>query len=355
MLTFASLRGESIGHLILNTVRFFCEKRYFFLIIITNPNKICNKLVYNLLKKNYSNYRTIFIENCYLSFCVELLYKIQKRIRIFSILYSNIRWIHHDNPRIEFGSPYRFYDNFINKKKIYINIDNASSNLFKLWKKKNNVKKKFVCIFSRDFKFHKEKFNNPRNFQFSSYEKTIRRLIKLDFTVIRMGRDIGDKFYFRDPNFLTFDNLIRNYSTYNIEILELMLFRNCQFIVGSSSGIHSYALLFDKLFFMVNHFPAGRVPYFRNCFYICKKYKKKNKIIPYSRLDSSILLSEDNYVLKKRGYKIINNTEKEIYEFIVKGLVKREGVDLSNKSFIAEGEGGLCDYNWHKKNTQLFL
>jgi putative glycosyltransferase (TIGR04372 family) len=279
----------------------------------------------------------------------------QKKIQVFSFFYSNIRWIHHVNPRLEFGSPYRFYDNFINKNKIHINMENDFSKLFNLWKKKNKVKKKFVCIFSRDSKFHKERFSNPRNFSFSTYEKTIRRLIKLDFTVIRMGRDIGDKFFLRDPNFLTFDDLISKYEKYYVEILELMLFSKCKFIIGSSSGIHSYALLFDKLFFMVNHFPAGRVPYFKNCFYICKKYQKNNKIIKYSRLDKSILLSEENNVLKKRGYRIINNSEDEIYEFIMADLVKRRGVDLSNKNFIVEGKGGLCDYNWYKKNIKLFL
>jgi putative glycosyltransferase (TIGR04372 family) len=353
MITFASLRGESIGHLILNTVRFFSEKKYFFLIIITNPNKVCNKLVYNVLKKNYSNYKTVFIENYFLSVCVEFLYKIQKKIRIFSIFYSNIRWIHHDNPRLDFGSPYRFCDNFLNKKK-KIYIDNSSSKLFNTWKIENNIKKKFVCIFSRDSKFHHENFDNPRNFLFSTYKKTIQKLIKLDFTIIRMGRNIGDKFFLKDPNFKIFDQLIEKYEKDYIEILELNLFKNCQFIVGSSSGIHSYSLLFDKLFFMVNHFPAGRIPYFKNCFYISKKYQMNGKYVPYSRINPSVLLSEDKSILKKYGYKIINNTEKEIYEFIIKGILKRKSISMRNKNFIIEGEGAKCDFNWYKKNIKLF-
>ena len=43
--------------------------------------------------------------------------------------------------------------------------------------------------------------------------------------------------------------LHKNLENKNAELIEFMLFKNCDFIVGSTSGIHAYALLFDKPFF----------------------------------------------------------------------------------------------------------
>ena len=63
MIKFASLRVETIGHLILNTIRFFSEKKYNYLIIVSNPDKIINRFVYDFLKKNYQNKKIIFLEN----------------------------------------------------------------------------------------------------------------------------------------------------------------------------------------------------------------------------------------------------------------------------------------------------
>ena len=60
---------------------------------------------------------------------------------------------------------------------------------------KNNIKGKFVCVFGRDKGYYQEKFEDPRNFKFYSFKKLIKKLIQLNYTVIRMGRKIMRIFY----------------------------------------------------------------------------------------------------------------------------------------------------------------
>ena len=47
MFKLGSLRVESIGHLILNTIRFFSERKKKYLIIVSNPERIINRYVYD--------------------------------------------------------------------------------------------------------------------------------------------------------------------------------------------------------------------------------------------------------------------------------------------------------------------
>ena len=60
MFKLGSLRVESIGHLILNTIRFFSERKKKYLIIVSNPERIINRYVYDFLKKNYQSNKIIF-------------------------------------------------------------------------------------------------------------------------------------------------------------------------------------------------------------------------------------------------------------------------------------------------------
>jgi putative glycosyltransferase (TIGR04372 family) len=353
MIKIGSVRESSFGHLILNTIRYFAERKYFFLVIVSSKKKIVNRYVYNFLKKNYSTNRVFFYENEFLNLIIKFFYKIQKKIKIFSFFYANISWIHHEKPRTDYGSIYRFYDSYLYKKKNLKKFGNIKK--FTSWRKKNNLTGKYVCIFSRDSGYYKEKIIDPRNFSFSNYKSTINKLIKLNYKVVRMGRDTKEKYKTKNKNFFDFDDLTKNETKDHLEFIEFMLFKNCKFIIGSTSGIQAYALLFDKLFFFVNNFPAGRIPIFKKCLYINKKYKKINKLIPYDKIDKKLLLSEDYKKIKSKGYKIVNNTEKEICDLVTKNINKQNGINLKNKyNFIIEGEGGLCSKYWYKKNYKLF-
>ena len=84
---------------------------------------------------------------------------------------------------------------------------------------------------------------------FYSFKKLIKKLIQLNYTVIRMGRKNNENFLFNNKKYIDFDDITQNLENKNAELIEFMLFKNCDFIVGSTSGIHAYALLFDKPFF----------------------------------------------------------------------------------------------------------
>ena len=352
MLKIGSLRVESFGHLILNTIRYFAEKKFYFLIIFSSKKKTVNRYVYNFLKVNYKSNRIFFFENEILTFFTEIFYKIQKKLIFLSIFYANVRWIHHEKPRIEYGSIYRFYDSYLFKKKKLSNFENNKK--FLDWRKQNNLLGKYVCIFARDSGFYNEKFIDPRNFKFSSYRSTINKLIKLKYKVIRMGRNNNEKFTLKNKNFFDFEYLVKNELKDTLEFLEFMLFKNCKFIIGSTSGIQAYALLFDKRFFFVNNFPAGRIPIFKNCLFINKKYKKHNMLVSYNQLNKKILLSEEQNELKKNFYQVVNNTSKEIHDFVIKNLKKKSAINIKRHPFIIEGEGALCCKRWYTKNLKLF-
>ena len=64
-----------------------------------------------------------------------------------------------------------------------------------------------------------------------------------------MGRKNNENFLFNNKKYIDFDDITQNLENKNAELIEFMLFKNCDFIVGSTSGIHAYALLFDKPFF----------------------------------------------------------------------------------------------------------
>ena len=169
-----------------------------------------------------------------------------------------------------------------------------------------------------------------------------------------MGRKNNEKFLFNNKKYIDFDDITQNLENKNAELIEFMLFKNCDFMVGSTSGINAYALLFDKPFFLVNNFPAGRNPYFKNCIFINKKYKKLNKNIPYNKLDKEILLSEDYKKIKKLGYEIIDNNQNEIHDMVINNYRNLKGINISKREFIKEGSGGLCCERWYKKNLKLF-
>jgi len=80
MIKFGSLRG-SIGHLILNTLRFFLEKKKIKkLIIISTPKKdISNHYVYKILREKFTNKNIIFVNSKILN----LIYKFFNKLLSF--------------------------------------------------------------------------------------------------------------------------------------------------------------------------------------------------------------------------------------------------------------------------------
>ncbi len=357
MIKFGSLRG-SLGHLILNTLRYFIEKKKTnncFLFISTPKSKISNIFLYKILCNNFSTKRIFFSHNIIIYFIYALLFKLKNKIQIFSIFICNIEWIHHEKPKKEYGSNYNFDEKFYSKvPKIFIPTEYEA--IFKNWcNNKKFKKKKIVCFSSRDKYYHKENYEDPRNSKFSDYKLIIKKLIKAGYVVVRMGYHKKNDFNFKDKNY--FDFYEEEKHNKYLKLIEILLFKNCEFIVSGPSGIDSYAALFKKKIFIINHFPAGRIPRYRNCVFIPQKYIKRGLQMNFNKIEKKILLCEDTKILKSYKLSVKKNSSRDIYDLIIKNYKNKKllGKSLKNYNFVIEGKNSsslLCN-SWYKKNKNL--
>jgi putative glycosyltransferase (TIGR04372 family) len=357
MVKLASLRG-TLGHLIINTLRYFIEERKEkdLIIISTLKKDISNKFVYKILKNHFENKKVIFINNFLINFVYKVFYSLKIRgFVFFSNLLCNIEWLHHVNPKLKYGSPYNFDEKFYESVPD-IKISKSDHKIYNDWKKNKKIKDKFVCISSRDENFYSEQECNPRDSKFSDYDDLIRYLILSNFTVIRMGRKHEKGYNFNDENFLDFYELEKNNK--NIDLIECFLFRECSFMVSGCSGIDAYSALFKKKIFIVNHFPAGRKPRYINCKYISQVYQNNNnEEINFNKIPEKILLSEEFSELRSRKISLVKNSPKDILEMIKNDLeVNSNGENISSKKFIIEGKNSqskICPI-WYNKKIKLF-
>ncbi len=355
MIKFGSLRG-SIGHLILNTLRFFLEKKKIKkLIIISTPKKdISNHYVYKILREKFTNKNIIFVNSKILNLIYKFFNKLRK-YKFFSNLICNIEWLHHENANEAYGSKYNFDENFYH---LVPNFDIADKEIefFLNWKNKNKLKKKYVCISSRDPGFYNEKIQNPRNFSFKDYDILIKMLLSKGYSVIRMGRKYKDSYDFKDHNYIELYNIEKENK--NLDQIETLLFKYCEFIVSGNSGIDAFAALFKKKIFIVNNFPAGRKPRYLNCTYIPQIYTQNKNLLKFKDIPKKILLSEEVENLKYHNINLLKASSTDILQMVKENIESEKfvGVDISNEDFIIEGKkskSNICPV-WFKKNYNLF-
>lgn len=349
----ASLRSPSIGHLILNTMRYLDVNKNQKIIIATIKKKIINYEIYKILKNHYQNKNIIFIHSSILYFIYKILFRLSNKINFLKRFIANIEWYHHEvDYEKYYGASHRFYDkrSFYAKSKILVLKEQEKK--FEFWKKKNFFQGKYVVFFSRDGQFYNDK-HNPRNSNFVKYQKSIEYLIKSGFSVIRMGRFHEKNFNFVNKKFFDYSKMCNEFYD---DCIELMIFNKCEFMVGSVTGMLAYNTLFDKPLLINNWFPAGYYPWFKNSIFIPKLYKKNKKLINFNQIPKEILLCEDEAILKKYSLEIIENSENEIfnqvYNFINQGM--NSSIVLNKKNYYVCGSGSKIEKSFYKKYKHLF-
>lgn len=350
----ASLRSPSIGHLILNTMRYLdiCNNNEK-IIITTVKKKIVNYEIYKILKNHYQSKNVIFIHSQILFIIYKILFKLKNKFTFLKKHIANIEWYHHEiDFEKNYGAEHRFYDDKSFKIKSKISTLSDQEYKFNLWKENSKINKKFVVLFSRDGGFYKDK-ENPRNCDFNNYKKTIDYLIKKDFAVIRMGRFYEKNFNYDNINFFDYSRMCnQNYD----DLIELMIFKRCEFMIGSVTGMLSYNTLFDKPLLINNWFPAGYYPWFKNSTYIPKIYMKNGEYLKFNEIPKNILLSEDEEILSKNSLRVIENSEEEIFRQVYNYLNfnLNFSMDLSGKDYYVCGSGSKIDKDFYNKYEKLF-
>jgi putative glycosyltransferase (TIGR04372 family) len=353
-LRIGSLRFHSIGHLILNSILFFERYTGGKLLIINSKSQIINTAVYHILKTKYGVKREIsFIESDFLYEIYCFINKVSKRIHFLSRFFVNIQWVHHETVHEEnYGSKFRFYDPKSFSRLTVFKTPNYFESVLNAWLNKHNITGKFVCVYARDEVFHNGPADNPRNSSIDLLGPSINYLIEQGYWVVRMGRQqckVSSRF--ESTLFIDFSD-----ESEIDPILDIMLIKECHFLIGSNSGLMNVQLLFGTKMLLINWFPIGMRPFFENCNYIMKRIQKDQIEIPFNNLEKKLWLCEKNSEFEENGYEIVENSKDEILEFVKDQIDKDPsiGIDPARYAFIVSGGRSIINRKWYEKNNHLF-
>lgn len=336
----------SIGHLMLNILLSNLGNQRLILFYI--PSKNLNRSLIRILSETYKK-KIYFVES---RFFASLTYRCAKsNVRIlqwFRNFYENIDEAHLDPIENEkYGSKYKVWKNSI-KVPNYI-VPKYLEIQFKEWLEKYGIGDKFICLYTRDIGFYPTDHDGiNRNSKFEDFYQLINKLIEQGYQVIRMGRD-GVKINHDFPADKFFDTNVFNDCP---DYVDILLFKYAQLVVGSNSGIMNIALLFDTPILVCNWFPAGIQPFFGKCKYILKKYSLNGSIVKYSSIPKNLLLCESRKELKNYGFDVVDNSQQEIYDFVIRNLDFKNEVSNIKEScdFVVYGGQATIDEIWKSKS-----
>jgi len=119
---------------------------------------------------------------------------------------------------------------------------------YKLLRSNGIRDKKFVCLHVRDNKYRNDAGRREyRNSDINNYIELIKLLISKDYYVFRMGDKPTPKVNFSNKQFIDY-----SYSNIKSELMDLFLIKECDFFVGTQSGIKDTAYLFNKPLLLTN-------------------------------------------------------------------------------------------------------
>jgi len=175
---------------------------------------------------------------------------------------------------------------------------------------------KYVCISVRDGAYHNDStLCAHRNSSINDYIGTMSYLMKLGYQVVRIGAKSKESVNIN--NSLVFD-----YSNSGIrtELLDLFLISECEFLVGTGTGVETVANLFRVPKVVVNISEIGFLPWYQlDEIVIFKKYMDEDgEIIPLSTVYKK---GWHKFTLAKQfedvSIELVNNTTKEINSVIL--------------------------------------
>ena len=343
---------ESIGHGIYNLSIYFADVAKDQLTIIVYPKKKSdNYPSVEILIQKLSETHRIKIINSNILFWIMLKiinYGIVK-MPIIKNFYANIYYAHRSPNNIKYGSIYEMNNQRTLMPKC--EVSKEADIFFRDWRLNKGIKEKYVCVFSRNGSYYNETDKNPRNSSFLDLIPTIKMLKSKGFDIVRVGRNHKDILN-KNVKDLYFD-----YDSFGEKnkLIDVLLIKNCYFFLTSNSGINALAFMFHKRILYYNMFPFGMRPFFKNCSYIMKKYKKNNKILNFSEIPEKMLLQEDYSIIEKMNYQIVNNSPDEIKEFVTNQLESNfKDIILPPKNNYIYGNHSYLDKQWYTKNYKLF-
>jgi putative glycosyltransferase (TIGR04372 family) len=346
---------ESIGHAGLNIMLYLDGQKYKpdLLIVFYSKKEAHNELALKTMIKHLQMNYNVKLVNSYFFSRLFRIFSTRKIFRyLFKIFLADIYLAHVSDEYLSHGSPYRIWHK--NSKQISCQLDYEFSKHFQKVKKDLGIYKKYVCVFTRDADFYPDDDEGKfRNTDFVVLDKTITYLLNNGYQVIRIGRNHKkDNYKNNKEGYIDLEN---SKVSIKPDVVDVLIIKNCEFILGSNSGLNMIAFLFNKPVLLHNYFPIGLKPIYEQGSYICQKYMKNGKIIPYSEIPKNLLLTESVSLLQSHNISLKQNTNSEILEFVknqINGKFKSV-VRPNLKELIYGGLSGF-DSNWYKENSNLF-
>lgn len=299
--------SSRLGHFVgINSLHIYnINKKYYDFFIL--DEKISNSEIYKLFKE-----KLVFIPKFLSKFFhkvhdVNLRYKIIKKLSFHYDKKFNLR-------RQIFEC--RDVLNLIDTKKTNFGYKKKDEKKILIENKINFDLNKIICIHVRDEGYLTKNFKNYNerklvNVKISTYLKTISKLIKLGYTIIRVGKDHKNFLNYKNKNYID----LYQKGVWN-DKLELFLIYKCVFFIGThSGGSMSPLYLFKKPTLFTNFLPIGKLfSYSKSIIFIPKKIKFNNKYLSLKKIFvNKFSFFEKSKDIKKHKMKIVDNTANEIY------------------------------------------
>lgn len=331
------LEADRIGHLFFNT----------FLFYVRNKKKIYNeKSKFNLVIPFFD--KNIHLSNNYLLQYWKKFFKFDTTGLINYLYLTDTYLFKNKIPFIKIR-PYD-YDNTLLDADLLIKFNqeeiiNGNNFLRSLGIKEND---KYVCLLLRDNKYLKETFPNKdysyhdyRNVKITNYLEACNFLTSKGIKVIRMGKNVYDKFE-------TNNKMIIDYANHQErnDFMDIYLSANCYFWITVGSGIDASSYVFQKPVLNTNRTPVGFLMANRFSLSIIKHYFdiKNNKRLSFDEIyKRSLNLNLTANMLKNNEIVLIENTSEEILN------ATKEFYDCLQGKFDYENERNIL--NNQIKNT----
>jgi putative glycosyltransferase (TIGR04372 family) len=179
---------------------------------------------------------------------------------------------------------------------------------------------KFICVISRD-SVYKETFGDNRDWDYHSYrdskivnyQKTMNKLANKGYFIFRMGKGVSGKIDDSNPKILDYAN-----SKYRSDFLDIFLFANSTFSVGSEAGIITTTFAYRVPYCSVNIAAIEWLQaWHENNLIILKKYwlKEEKRFMTFKEIyatGAGRFLRTEQY--EQLGIELIENTPEEIMD-----------------------------------------
>lgn len=237
------IKNEVIGHYVFDTEFYLSNRKY-----------------YNLKSLDFFFFNSKYTSNIFFDKIVKRNFKI---FNFFKYVFISSNFFFKKNIVVLNEITNRDIYNIMEKTEINLKLSDTEIKEGNLFLNKIGIKsqKKYVCLICRDevyknlyLKDFKKNwsYHDYRNSDIKTYLKAVEYLINEGYFVIRMGKGSKGKLNINDKNYYDYSN-----SEYRSDFLDIFLFANCYFCLGSEAGIITSTYAYRRPLCFVNQATVG--------------------------------------------------------------------------------------------------